>query len=174
MRIVLLLIAAGLLAGGCLSTHGPGQSPTADPVVSVEKQSSMSYVVSKKTGQRITPGIQIYADGTCRVRTDGGEEVRKSVQISRVRDLLDFFQREGLFSISDDSIDRHMKSVARFNRVVVVDSSWTRIAARQDSKEVRISRYALDAEIRYYPEVPELQTVRRCVERVYETAGTKP
>ena len=132
----------------------------------------MFSIRSKRTGQPVVPGVLIYADGTCRVTTSDGDELTKAIKPSKVKELLGFFQREGLFSISDESIDRHMKAVGAY-RVVVVDASETRIVARQEGKSVRISRYALDLEIQYYPEVPELRAVQKCVERAYETVGTK-
>ncbi len=172
MRILLLIVACAFLVYGCGSHRAIRPGAKADPVVSVERQSRMFQVLSKQTGQPITPGVLIYADGTCRVRTFDGDELTKAIRPSKVRELLDFFQREGLFSISDESIDRHMKAVEPY-RVVVVDASDTTIVARQDGKSVRISRYALDLEIQHYPEVPELRAVQKCVERVYETVGIK-
>ena len=134
----------------------------------------------------ITPGIDIFADGHCVVRTFQGQELERKLQPSAVCGLLDFFERQGLFSISDESIERAIDrelqpvrkelqdggfTVATRWRMVVVDSSYTRIAAQTLSKKVEISRYALHSELEHYRTVTELRTVQQCVERVYEVAG---
>ena len=146
----------------------------------------MIRVVSQRSGVDITPGIDIFADGHCVVRTFQGQELERKLQPSAVCGLLDFFERQGLFSISDESIERAIDrelqpvrkelqdggfTVATRWRMVVVDSSYTRIAAQTLSKKVEISRYALHSELEHYRTVTELRTVQQCVERVYEVAG---
>ena len=146
----------------------------------------MIRVISQRSGREITPGIDIFADGRCAVRTFQGEELEKRLPAGEVRSLLEFFEREGLFSISDAAIERAIDrelepvrtelpdggvQVSSRGRVAVTDSNHTRIAARTDSKSVRISRYALDVELEHYRTATELRTVQRCIERVYEVAG---
>jgi hypothetical protein len=157
-----------------------------EPVISVEEQPTMLRVISRRTGQPLTPGIDIFADGRCLLRRFDGQEVEKRLRPADVRSLLQFFEREGLFSISDDSIDRAIDRelqpvrtelpdgsihVSSRGPVLVTDSSHTRISARTASQRVKISRYALHSELEHYRTVTELRTVQRCVQRVYDVAG---
>jgi hypothetical protein len=187
MRIshfIAVFVFAVMALTGCESTRVT-ENPS-QPVISVAERSTMIRVVSQRSGAEITPGIDIFADGRCMVRTFRGEEVERRLPPSAVSGLLDFFDRQGLFSISDASIERAIDrelepvrteladggvSVSTRGRVLVVDSSHTRIAARSPTKKVEISRYALHAELEHYRTVTELRTVQRCVERVYEVAG---
>ena len=146
----------------------------------------MLRVISRRTGQPLTPGIDIFADGRCLLRRFDGQEVEKRLRPADVRSLLQLFEREGLFSISDESIERAIDrelqpvrtelpdggvQVSARGRVAVTDSNHTRIFARTDSQRVKISRYALDSELEHYRTVAELRTVQRCVQRVYDVAG---
>jgi hypothetical protein len=170
---------------GC--THAPvAQTTSLQPVISVEEQPTMIRVVSRGSGREITPGIDIFADGRCVVRRFDGQELERRLRADEVRSLLQFFEPEGLFSISDASIehaiDRELEPIrtelpgggvriSSRGRVLVTDSNHTRIFARTDSESVRISRYALDSELEHYRTVTELRTVQRCVQRVYDVAG---
>lgn len=170
---------------GCKQT-AVTQTTTTRPVISVEERPTMVRVVSQRSGADITPGIDIFPDGRCMVRTFRGEELERKLRPSDVRGLLEFFDRQGLFSISDESIeraiDRELEPVrtelpdggVRFSsrgRFLASDSSHTRIAAHTPSKKVDISRYALHLELKHYRTVTELRTVQSCVERVYQVAG---
>jgi hypothetical protein len=94
---------------------------------------------------------------------------------------LEFFEREGLFTISDASIERAIDRelapvrtelpgggvrVSYPSRRYVTDCNYTSIAIRTAAQTSRIERYALSFEIEWYPQVIELQTVQRCVQRV--------
>jgi hypothetical protein len=170
---------------GC--RHAPvAQMASSQPVISIEQRPTMFRVMSQRSGREITPGIDIFADGRCSVRTFGGEELERSLRRSDVRHLLEFFGRQGLFTVSDDSIERAIDrelqpvrtelpdgsvSVSSRGRVVTVDGTHTRIAAHTSTQKVEISRYAMHSELEHYRTVTELRTVQRCVERVYEVAG---
>lgn len=183
------LLVMALTVGGCRHTSITS-AQTKEPIISVEERSRMFRVISPKTGKVLTPGVDIFADGRCLVRAFDGEELERSLRSSDVTALLDFFDRQGLFAISDESIeraiDRDLKrpveitledgSVCAVNRyrITVVDASDTRLIVRAPGKEVRISRYALHCELEEYRTVTELKAVQRCVERVYELAGTRP
>jgi hypothetical protein len=182
--IVLLAVVATALVGCKNATVAP--TTAAQPVISVAERPTMIRVISQRSGAEITPGIDIFADGHCRVRTFRGEELEQRLRPSDVHDLLDFFDRQGLFSISNESIERAIDrelqpirtelpdgsvSLSMRGRAAVVDANHTRIAARTSSKKVDISRYALDSELEDYRTVAELRTVQRCVQRVYEVAG---
>jgi hypothetical protein len=170
---------------GC--RHAPvAQTASSQPVISIEQRPTMFRVMSQRSGREITPGIDIFADGRCSVRTFGGEELERSLRRSDVRQLLEFFDRQGLFTISEDSIERAIDrelqpvrtelpdggvSVSSRGRVATVDGTHTRIAAHTSTQKVEISRYAMHSELEHYRTVTELRTVQRCVERVYEVAG---
>ena len=142
----------------------------------------MIRVTSRRSGQEITPGIDIFADGRCLVRRFDGQELEKRLHVGEVRSLLQFFESQGLFSISDASIERAIDRelepmqiggvrVGSRSRVLASDASYTRISARTGSKSVRISRYALASELEHYQSVTGLRTVQTCVQRVYDVAG---
>jgi hypothetical protein len=86
---------------------------------------------------------------------------------------LRFFEGEGLQSISNELLERRINDAYPFKRVFVVDSHETRINVQDGTRSVRLSRYALDMELEYYPDVKELRTIQNCVDRVDETVGTK-
>src|SRR6266516_38874 len=97
--ILLLAVAMADLVG---CTHSPVTKATStQPVVSVKERPTMIRVISRRSGMEITPGIDIFADGRCVVRTFRGEELERKLEPSDVRRLLKFFDRQGLFSISD-------------------------------------------------------------------------
>ena len=146
----------------------------------------MFRILSQHSGQQITPGVEIFADGRCIVRNFQGEEFKKRLHASEVDKLLMFFEREQFFSLSDASIkhaiDRELEPVyteltdgeawmSIRGPVIVIDSNYTKIAARTHSKSVEISQYALDSELDCHPTVTELRTLKRCIDRVYEVAG---
>ena len=180
---MVLAVAVATFAG---CRNAPIAKRPTQPVISVTVRPTMFRVISQRSGREITPGIEIFADGRCAIRSFGGEEFEKRLRVGEVDSLLEFFEREGLFAISDASIeraiDRELEPVrtelpdggvqwATRGRVLVTDSNHTKIVAQKDSKRVAISRYALDAELEHYRTVTELRTVQRCVERVYEVAG---
>ena len=135
----------------------------------------MFQIISRQSRKPIVPGIDIFADGRCTVRTYGGEEVERFLLPQDVQALLEFFERQGLYSISNDSIKRAIEAQLATNHeiapVIAVDGSETRIAARALNKQVEVSCYVLELHIENYPAVIELRTVKTCVERVYEIAG---
>jgi len=143
----------------------------------------MIRVISRESGRDITPGVEVFADGSCRIKTVEGDEYTTKLERSTVRGLLSFLEREGLFSISDESIERAIDrelqpvrtelpgggvSFTSRGRVFVTDSAHARISARAGTNSVRISRYALESEIEHYRTVTELRTVQRCIQRVYD------
>ena len=166
-------VPLALLFCGCAGPHPQQSGGETHPVVSVEQTSDMFYIRSKKTGLHMTPGVDIFADGKCNVRTFHGAEFTKTITRSKLEELLHWLEGEGLFSISEDVIERRIRETSPEKRVVVVDSGYTRLAAQQGAQTVKLSRYALDAEIENYPEVSELRTIQKCVDRVYATVGTK-
>ncbi|MEW6307104.1 MAG: hypothetical protein AB1705_26875 [Verrucomicrobiota bacterium] len=183
-RLIMVFAVAVAAFAGCRNT--PIAKTAAQPVISVAVRPTMIRVISQRSGTDITPGIDIFADGRCAVRTFRGEEITKRLRVGEVDSLLVFFEREGLFSVSDATIERAIDRelepvrtelpgggfrVSMRGRVLVTDSNHTRIVAQKDSKSVAISRYALNSELEHYRTVTELRTVQRCVDRVYEVAG---
>jgi hypothetical protein len=181
---ITLLAIAVMAFVGC--RHAPViETHATEAVISVEERNTIFRVISPQSGKEITPGVDIYADGRCVVRTSDGQEFEKKLQSADIRRLLKFFDHQGLFSISDESIERAIDRelepvrtelpgggvmVSTRGRVCVVDASFTRIAARTPAKEVDIWRYALKVELDEYRTVTELRTVQRCIERVYDIA----
>jgi hypothetical protein len=183
--ITLLAIVATALVG---CGHTPAkQMSAAEPVISVEESSRMFRVVFPHSGKDIIRGVHIFEDGRCMVYTDGGEELERKLRPSDVRGLLDYFDHQGLFSISNASIERAIGrdllkpvrmelpdggfSDMTRGRICVVDGSDTRISVCTRTEKVEICRHALREELQEYRIVTELRTVKRCIERVYEVAG---
>src|SRR6267143_614379 len=68
------LVLAFTALVGC--THAPvAQTASPQPVISVEEEPTMIQVTSQRSGQVITPGIDIFADGRCLVRRFDGQEL---------------------------------------------------------------------------------------------------
>jgi hypothetical protein len=162
-----LTILAKLLVG-CRHATVPDTNQQ-QPVIKVEERSRMFRVISQRSGKPIVPGIDIFADGRCAVRTYNGEEVERFLLPKDVQVLLEFFEERGLYSISSDSIKRAIEKQFVTNpetvHVVVIDGHEANIAARNSSsKQVEISCYALDDQLKNYSSVSELRTVKNCVE----------
>lgn len=174
-----------LLGIGCSHTR-VAQGDRHEPIISVSEKSRMFYILAKNSGEVIVPGVDIFSDGRCIVRNFDGEVIEKKLSASKVRDLMDFFSREGLFDIStasiDRAIDRELQPIvtelpgggsmtSSRGRVLVVDGSVTCLAVRTLAKQVEISRHALSCELKEYQTVVELRAVDRCIKRVYQVAG---
>lgn len=142
-----------------------------EPVITVEERPTMIRVTSKQSGKTIIPGVDIFADGRCVIRTFRGEENERKLQPSDVRGLLDYFDRQGLFSISDESIKRAITDHYFGQGGGAIDANHTRIAVRTATIQMEVSRNALDREIERYPAVGELRKIQNCVDKVYEIAG---
>lgn len=189
MRPLLIItsISAVVVVVGCAQKSTPdAKAAPAHQVISVEEEPTFIRVLSQRTGKEITPGIDIFADGRCLVRKFDGTEFEKRLRPDDVHGLLQFFERQGLFNISQASIERAIDGANEIVWKELPDGSFqgtsparswtthmnhTRIGAVSDSTNVWISRYDLAGEVGQYSTVAELQTVSRCVERVYEVAG---
>ena len=146
----------------------------------------MIRVVSKRSGMDITPGVDVFTDGRCLVRTFDGDELQRRISPADVDRLLGYFEEQRLLTLTDDIIDRSIEQqlqpkreelpgggvrVGFPSRHYVTDCNYTSIAVRTAAQTSRIERYALSHEIEWYPQVAELQTVQQCVQRVYDVIG---
>jgi hypothetical protein len=164
-----LLAVAALATAGCCHTSTAAASKS-KPVITVEERPAMYAVLSKRSGRPIIPGIDIFEDGRCVVRTFNGDESEKVLQKSDVQTLLDFFDQQDLFSISEESITGAVARQGQF--VVFVDGTTTRLAAREGARQFDVSRKCLNRELESYsPNVRELRAMVNCIEKVYEVAG---
>ena len=148
----------------------------------------MLRVISKRSGKDIIPGVHIFADGHCQVRTFDGHEFHRWISPSEVERLLRYFEEQHLVSLTDAIIEQSIEQQLQPKREelpgggvrvsypswhYVTDCNYTSIAVRTDTQRLRIERYALSHQIEWYPQVAELQIVQRCVQRVYDVLGQK-
>jgi hypothetical protein len=166
----LILFSAIVALAGC-SRLPVTPIPSGQPIISVSEEPTMIRVLSRRTGKDIIPGVDIFADGRCVIRTFAGKERQKKLKPSQVNALLEFFEREGLFRISKESIENAIRE-SPDGQIDVVDANRTTIAVDMGSKKTRISRNALDEEVKFYRTVIELQVMKKCVERVYADVKT--
>jgi hypothetical protein len=190
MRVVYIIGMATILAPALIGCKHAlvRQMPANQPIISVEERSRMFRVISQSSGKLFDPGVDIFADGRCMVRTIDGKEYERRLRLSEVRSLLGFFEGQGFFVLSTEvielAIDRDLEQrllhvelpdgsivVTKRSRVCGVDGSDTRIVARTPSRTVDISRYLLSCELEEYQTVNELKIVQRCIEKVYKVAG---
>ena len=184
-RIALLLLLVTVVLAGCTSAP-VARAPGDELVVSFEERPTMYRIISKRTGAIIIPGVDIFASGRCLLRTVDGEELERRLSPGDVQSLLKFLDGQGLFDISNESIERAIDrevnpvlvelpngefSVSGTGPVCVVDASRSRIVAHMGSKRVDISRYALGVEVEHYRAVTELRTVQNCIKKVCEVSA---
>lgn len=187
VTVSLTALVALTVASFVACSHAPILHVSADqPVISVEERLVIPPVTSRRSGRSMNPGIDIFADGRCAIRKFNGSELEKRLSPANVRGLLEFFENEGLFSVSNASIERaidraltpatekssdgNLRVPIRL-RAKISDCTETFISARNGAGSVQISRYALCFEVTEYPTVAELRTVQKCVDRVYDIVG---
>lgn len=160
-----------------------------NPAISIQEWPTITRVYSKSSGAELLPGVELYNDGRCVLRTFRGEEIHKSFHRAAVVRLLKLWKRQGLFSISSDAIEK-AKSTERQRRTVVTDlpdGSFSietppirttptdmvqmRITARTETETVLLSVNGLLWQIESFPAIREYRTMRRCVNEVYKVTG---
>ena len=136
----------------------------------------------------IIPGVDMYDDGRCIIRTFDGREFQKTITNDKVRDLLAYLERHGVFGISraaiDQSIDRLHEpttnlladgtmSISWPMRAFVSDAGFTELTVRTGTNSLTIGREALYFEAKHYPQVLELRALTNFVHKIYETVGER-
>jgi len=168
LHIALLVTVIINFVTGCLtrdaspmrSVQQQQPTPRTDAVTLVYERPTFIRVVSKATGKEITQGIDIYEDGRCFVRRVDGTELEKRVSPSTVAQLLTALEHNGFFSLSPWQIDRKVEAAQRapsggYHIRGVTDCNFSGVFARTDSQTNVIERYALEHELKWYPEIRE-------------------
>ena len=197
--LVRMLAGVGLavLWSGCASRPlAPlqGGTPTSltlandhRPAISVVLQPAQQPVRSQKSGRTIVPGIDIFPDGHCFVRRLDGTETEKNIGVVGVRELVAFLDEQGFFFLSNDklaarleeadvpqiSVDRHGPAVFYKLREATPVNYRTALQVRLTGGTVLVSRWDLDLERHWFPQMRELHVLRACVDKVFAAAGEK-
>lgn len=157
------------------------------PAISVALQPAGRPVMSQESRLAIVPGIDIFPDGRCLVRRPDGSEQRKDIGRARVRELVEFFDDRGLFFLTNDALDARLSEadVPQINvdrggasvlyklREAAPVNYRTGLQVRLEGMTVLLSRWDLDLELRWFPQVRELHIIRACVDKVFEAADEK-
>ncbi|MCD6050552.1 MAG: hypothetical protein K0Q55_1955 [Verrucomicrobia bacterium] len=181
--VFLLLCALSLVLTACQSTS----AAKASPVISISYESTYTYTVSKKSGQRITPGYDIFTDGRCSLRSADGDEITLKLSPEEVTGLVSFSKEQGFFSISNESLVKTLSSktfeyVTNFNpnpltvvevKVISVDGPAMEMHGEQVTVSIQdgtlknsISRYNLHKEIKHYTNLTQFQIIGRCLGKI--------
>ncbi len=140
---------------------GPVIAADTNLVIALSERPTHGLILSEATGELITPGIDVYANGRCIIRNLGGAETEKQISSAEVTKLLQAIDRSGFFELSSAALDARVKAL-QVGRGIK-GANHTAVFARVASKTNRIERYALDWELEWYPEMLELGVLRDVV-----------
>ena len=182
----LAILSAGCVAPGLApASRGGATSLTlaADhrPAISVVMQPAGPAVRSKLTQRTLVPGIDIFPDGRCFVRRLDGTELAKNLGPADVRELVAFFDAQGLFFLSNDALEKRLEemdvpqiqvdrkgpSVLYKLREAAPVNYRTGLQVRLEGQTILLARWDLDLELRWFPQVRELRVIRACVDKVF-------
>lgn len=169
----------------------PAQAAIPIPVISASQYGAMSRITPKKPSilrdRVFIPGVEIFADGRCYVKTQAGDEFDRRITPDEVESLLHYFQEQGLFSLSDPKISEIIEKYVSTPTIVDLpgggqtvtypgrhffhDGIRDSISVRTEALSFAVRGRPLLYELEAYPSIAELRTLHECIKRVYDAAG---
>ncbi|HEY1170714.1 MAG TPA: hypothetical protein VGH19_05030 [Verrucomicrobiae bacterium] len=189
-HLALLCLWALLFSfSGCTS-----RSNTTAPIISVANESTYMLAISKKSGKRIIPGYDIFADGKCSLRSSEGDEFTLKLPPEEVTGLVSFSKEQGFFSISNESLEKASYPITSIDLQLVTNeisgvvsvevigatstysmethANQVTVSIQDGTVKNSISRYNLHKEIKHYTNLTQFQIIGRCVDKIDETVLT--
>jgi hypothetical protein len=166
MKTVLRIFLLIALLGGAVTAAEPAGAAL---VVSVGESPNIFAQRSKTTGETVTPGIEIYADGTTIIRSSDGEHSAKRIDVQRLAELLAYFREQRLFYLTEQKLTEAM--VKARGLPAPTDQTTTILFATADKQKVSLKVYAFPLVVENHPQVEDLQIMKRCIAKIYEITG---
>lgn len=169
MTLLFRIVIAVVLTATAAAAELRKLPPQARLTISVSEWSAIFPVRSKLTGQPMSPGIEIYSDGATIIKRRDGTQLARRIDIKAVQELLAFFQQQGLFKLSTEIVDKEITIPKPIP--APTDNPTTTLFASTDAQKISISRNALGFFVGRFPESQGLQTINRCIAKLYEITG---
>jgi hypothetical protein len=120
----------------------------------------------------MVPGIEIYSDGTAIIKRRDRGEVAKHIDPKLVSELLAYFRGQQLFEVTPKKITEDIRKAGSLP--APTDQPNTILFAATEDRTVTISQNAFRFFAQKYPQLDSLQTVSRCIRKIYEIADEAP
>ena len=146
-------------------------------VVSVSSDPTGLTVKSQTSGQKITPGIDIYSDGTVLIRRYDGSEATKHIDKTAVETLLQSLSRTRFYKITEDSFNTEVNGShppGEVERIVITDCPIWTIRTRNADVTRSTKFYGLWEMAEHYPQIKQLKTLKDAFLMVYSAVGEEP